>query len=61
MFELKFNKSIGTKPSKFSYSFVIGIHIIAYYGYPNFRDKNVKPLSNANITFVVSCYFLIFC
>lgn len=59
--ELMFNESIGTRLSKFSYSFIVRIRTIAYYAYLNFQDKNIKPFSNANIKFVVSGYFLVFC
>jgi hypothetical protein len=33
---------------------------VAYYAYPNFQNKNIKPLSNANIKFVILAIILFF-
>jgi hypothetical protein len=51
--KLGLNESVGPKVLRFSYSFSISNHIIAYYAYHNFKDKNIKLHSNTNTRFVV--------
>ncbi len=60
MWKLRFDKSIGTRASRFSYSSVIKTCTIAYYAYPKFQNKSVKPLFNASTKFVVPIILLFF-
>lgn len=45
---------------RFSYNFYVGTHIVAYYAYHNFKDKNIKPHSNISTKSVVLATNLFF-
>jgi len=55
--KLRLIEFIATRVSRFSYNSTIETNIVAYYAYPNFQNKNIKPPLNASTKFVVLAIF----